>query len=84
LQKLYQNFYGIKVRPTNTIAARGGLAPAWVKVLGFTDEEMPPHLVPSGIIVLNVKALSMDGALIIDSHSYGYIVLVRKGLALRQ
>ena len=75
---------GIKVGLTRTIAAGGGLAPALVQVLGFTDKEMPPHLVSSGVIVLKVEDLSMDRALNIDSNSYGCIVLVHKGLALRR
>ena len=77
-----RQFNGIKVRLTNSISAGGGLAPVWVQVLGFTDDEMPPVKTPSGVIVLKVKGLSADGALNIDSKSYGFIVFVRKGVGI--
>ena len=48
-------FNGLKIRLTNQLAAGGGLAPAWVQVLGFTDEEMPPEKVPTGLIILKVS-----------------------------
>ena len=36
-----KEFNGIKTRLTNTITAGGGILPAWVQVLGFTEDEMP-------------------------------------------
>ena len=54
------------------------MAPAWVQVQGFTDEEMLPDKVPTGLIILKVARLSAS----VSSNSHGFIVLVRKGVGI--
>lgn len=39
-------FDGTKFRITNGLAAGGGVLPAFVQVLGFSEAEMPPDKVP--------------------------------------
>ena len=61
---------------TNMISAGCNLAPVWAQVLGFAKEEMTPKLTSSGAIVLKINGLSVDGALAVDSQSYGYLVFI--------
>ena len=69
---------GLKVRITNTMAAGGGILPVWAQIIGFTDEEMPPDKIPCGFIILKVPRLSAS----ISENSFGYIVLMRKGVGI--
>jgi len=74
-----QELNGIKIRATNVISAAGYAASCFIQVLGFTDAEMPPSLVPNGLIVLKIRGLSADGSVNPLSETYGFVVLVRKG-----
>ena len=69
-------FDGLKIRLTNIITAGGGLALVWIQIPGLTKDEMPTSKIPSGIIVIKVRGLSVGGALNVDSQSYGYIILI--------
>jgi len=67
-------FDGIKIRITNGIAGGGGVLPAFVQVLGFSDAEMPPEKVPKGVLIMKLPRLSAS----ISEDSFGFVVLVRK------
>ena len=69
---------GLKCRLTNSIAEGGGILPAWVQVLGFTDEQMPPSKVEHGVVVMKVPRLSASR----NKDSHGYTVLVQKGVGV--
>ena len=44
----------------------------------FTDKEIPPGKVPCGFIILKVPSLSAS----ISENSFGYIILMRKGVVI--
>ena len=48
---------------------------AWIQVLGFTEEPMPPDKVPSGVLVTAVLRLSGS----VSNAIIGCGVLVQKG-----
>ena len=67
-------FDGIKIRITNGISAGGGVLPAWVQVLGFSEAEMPLDKVPSGVLIMKLPRLSAS----ISKTSFGCVVLAQK------
>ncbi len=67
---------GSKTRLTNMIGTRGNLASAFVQVLGFSDIEMSPSLVPNVILMFKVKYLSTDGGINLHSQTYGFVIAV--------
>ena len=66
----------LKCRLTNSIEAGGGILPAWVQVLGLTDEQMPPIKVEHGILVMKVPRLLASRSE--DSHGYIGLFLCKK------
>jgi len=77
-----KQFDGIKMRLTNMLGAGGHLAPTFAQILNFSDAEIPPSLVPNGIIQIRLRGLSTDGGLNPHSTAYGFVVLVRKGTGI--
>ena len=77
-----KQFDGIKMRLTNMLGAGGHLAPTFAQILNFSDTEIPPSVVPNGIIQIRLRGLSTDGGLNPHSTAYGYVVLVRKGTGI--
>ena len=53
-----KKFKGRKARFTTSMTASGSLGKTCVQILGLTDAEMPPEIVPSGVVLMEVECLS--------------------------
>ena len=70
----------IKIRLSNLIAASGHYGTAFVKVLVFTEDEMPVDKVPNEIILLKQQGLAADAGVNPHSVTEGIVLCVRKGV----
>ena len=62
----------------NTMSVGGGILLVWAQVISFADEEIPPDKVSCGFIILKVSRMSVS----ISENSFGYIILMRKGVVI--
>ena len=64
---------GLRVKITHTFAADGVAAPMFISICGLTDNELPSHTCPSGILVMELDGLNVGEG----GKTKGRVVFIR-------